>query len=397
MRIVHWDEMFHPAFGYQINVLTKYQAMQGHEVIILTGEHPEEHPTFKGLNDCDVPYMDSQFEKQYNVKIVRIPIFGVVSGNVIYKPGYIKKLKDLDPDVIMCHTNDTMSAITIARARKRINKPIVFDNHMLAMASVNPLHKIFTAYFRKRITPLIKKNNWTVIRTQDDPYIIEEFGIPVEQTPFISFGSDLTIFHPDESVRKQFRDEHDIKESDFVVVYTGKLGEAKGGKLLAEVCNQEYSKENIVFVIVGTARSEYEREVEQMLTKSPNRVIRFNSQNYTDLPRFYQMADLFLCPKQCSLSFYDAQACGLPAVVEDNNVNIDRVSHNNGFFFQSGNAKAMKDQIDKCLVMDKELYRDMKNCAGQFVKTEYGYDIIAQEYTQVMLNEIEKFKANGYK
>lgn len=397
MRIVHWDEMFHPAFGYQINVLTKYQAMQGHEVIILTGEHPEEHPTFKGLNDGDVPSMDSQFEKQYDVKIIRIPIFGVISGNVIYKLGYIKKLKELKPDVIMCHTNDTMSAITIAKARKRINKPLVFDNHMLAMASVNPLHKLFTEYFRKRITPLIIKNQWTVIRTQDDPYIIEEFGIPAKQAPFISFGSDLTIFHPDEGVRKQFRDELKIKDSEFVVVYTGKLGEAKGGKLLAEVCNQTYSNNNIVFVIVGTVRSEYEREVEQMLRNSPNRVIRFNSQNYTDLPRFYQMADLFLCPKQCSLSFYDAQACGLPAVVEDNRVNVDRVSHKNGFYFQSGNAKAMRDQIEKCLTMETTEYQLMKNNSTQFVKSEYGYDKIANLYTQIMQDEVEKFKVSRYK
>jgi glycosyltransferase involved in cell wall biosynthesis len=396
MRIVHWDEMFHPAFGYQINVLTKYQAMQGHEVIILTGEHPEEHPTFKGLNDGDVPSMDSEFERKYNVKIIRIPIFGVISGNVIYKPGYIKEIKELNPDVIMCHTNDTLSAITIAKARKSINKPIVFDNHMLAMASVNPLHRLFATYFRNRITPLIKKNNWTVIRTQDDPYIIEEFGVPVEQAPFISFGSDLTIFHPDEHAREKFRIDNKIKNDDFVVVYTGKLGEAKGGKLLAEVCSFKYSKDNIVFVIVGTARSEYEREVEQMLSNSPNRIIRFNSQNYTDLPQFYQMADLFLCPKQCSLSFYDAQACGLPAVVEDNNVNVERVSHNNGFYFQSGNAKAMRDEIDKCLVMEGITYQNMKNCAASFVKTEYGYDKIAEKYTQVMLDEIAKFKSYGY-
>ena len=36
MRILHVDETFHPAFGYQCNPLAKFQRMQGHEVIILT-------------------------------------------------------------------------------------------------------------------------------------------------------------------------------------------------------------------------------------------------------------------------------------------------------------------------------------------------------------------------
>lgn len=31
MRIVHLDQMFHPDFGDQINILPKYQVKQGHE------------------------------------------------------------------------------------------------------------------------------------------------------------------------------------------------------------------------------------------------------------------------------------------------------------------------------------------------------------------------------
>lgn len=95
MRIVHWDEMFHPTFGYQINVLAKYQAMLGHEVIILTGEHPENHPTFKGLFECDVLQMDAEYTKKYNVRIIRLPIYRVVSGMVLYRPGFLKRIKEL--------------------------------------------------------------------------------------------------------------------------------------------------------------------------------------------------------------------------------------------------------------------------------------------------------------
>lgn len=49
MKILHWDEMFHPSFGYQINVLTKFQVAQGHDVTIFSSDKIEEHPTFKTL------------------------------------------------------------------------------------------------------------------------------------------------------------------------------------------------------------------------------------------------------------------------------------------------------------------------------------------------------------
>lgn len=38
MRIVHIEDFFHPDAGYQINILTKYQVRQGHEVIVVTSE-----------------------------------------------------------------------------------------------------------------------------------------------------------------------------------------------------------------------------------------------------------------------------------------------------------------------------------------------------------------------
>ncbi len=398
MRIVHWDEMFHPTFGYQINVLAKYQAIQGHEVIILTGEHPENHPTFKGLFECDVLQMDAEYSKKYNVRIIRLPIYRVVSGMVLYRPGFLKRIKELKPDVLMCHTNDTISGMIVALSYRYLNMPIVFDNHMLEMAAVNPLHKLFTICFRFCITPIIKRNNWTVIRTQDDPYVYDAYRIPLEQAPFISFGSDLTIFHPDDKVRAYFRQIHGIHEDDFVIVYTGKLSEGKGGKLLAEALRKRFqTNRNIVAVVVGTARSDYELEVEEILANSENRIIRFETQNYLNLPQFYQMADVFLCAKQCSLSFYDAQACGLPVVAEDNNVNVDRVSHQNGFTFRAGNVLDFRQKLETCMNMEDEKYEIIRENAVRFIKSEYNYADISEQYTQIMEREVKRFQRTSCK
>jgi len=61
-----------------------------------------------------------------------------------------------------------------------------------------------------------------------------------------------------------------------------------------------------VLVVGNSPDSEYGNLVEDTFRRSENRVIRFPTQKYTELPRFYQVADLAVFPKQCSLSFYDA-------------------------------------------------------------------------------------------
>lgn len=398
MKILHWDELFHPDFGYQINVLPKFQALQGHEVIIFAPQNVENHPAIRAFrNESDIELADKEYSEKYNVKIIRLPIKGVVSGRVIYKRGYINKIIEIDPDVILCHTNDTLSAMTIARKYKKINKPMVFDNHMLEMASTNPMRKLFRAYFKMFITPLIVKNKWTVIRTQDDEYVNKCLGIPKSQTPFISFGTDVLLFREDKDVRKKFRLKHNISEDDFVVVYTGKLNPAKGGMLLAELtCRSFNITKNIVFIVVGNTSGEYGEKVERTFNASKYKVLRFPTQKYTDLAQFYQAADLSVFPRQCSLSFYDAQACGLPVVSEDNNVNVDRVQHGNGFNFKSGDVEDFKNKIEMCANMPDNEYKQMSVNAQSFVAKEYDYRNIAQQYTDILEREYEKF-ANSKK
>lgn len=394
MRILHWDEMFHPSFGYQINLLAKFQAKEGHEVIILTSDKIDQHPTFSGFGDNrDIQSKDQNYSNQYNVRIIRLPIHTVISGRVIFKRGYIKRIKELNPDVIMCHTNDTLSAIMIAQKYKQINIPIIFDNHMLEMASKNPLRQLFRLYFKWFITPLIKKNEWTVIKTQDDNYVNKCLGIPYDQTPFISFGSDTTLFYPDSNVRRKFRIENEIDQNEFVVVYAGKIDEAKGGKFLAEsILEKVISRRKVVFMIVGNVSGEYGNEVEDLFLQSENRLIRFPTQDYTELSKFYQAADLAIFPKQCSLSFFDVQACALPVLSENNNINVDRLKYGNGITFQSEDISDFREKLNLFVDMDNDLLEKYKENSLKFINENYDFASIEKRYTQILLNEVERFE-----
>lgn len=396
MKILHWDEMFHPTFGYQINVLTKYQVLQGHDVTIFTTENIENHPTFSNFaNKIDIEKEDKKFTEKYGVKIVRLPIYRVISGRAIYKPGFIKKIINQNPDILMCHTNDTLSGMWITLKHKKLNMPIVFDNHMLEMASKNPLNKLFRFFFRKIITPVIIENNFKVIKTQDDNYVNKHLGIPSFLTPFISFGTDTTIFQPDAINRKNFREKHNISEDDFVISYIGKLTEAKGSKVLGEAVKKKFSSnKKIKFIIVGNATTDYEVEAKEMLEKSENEILFFSTQKYTDLPKFYQASELCLFPKQSSLSFYDAQATGLPVVLEDNSLNITRLKFNNGLVFEANNPLDLRKKIIDIIEMQETDYKKMSKNAYYRTIKNYDYKKIAQEYTDLMITEYNTFHSS---
>lgn len=392
MKIVNIEDFFHPDAGYQINILPKYLGKFGHEVIIVTSEMdkvPDALTLFFGRENIE--QRDNEYQEKNNVKIIRLPLKAFISGRAIFTDALKKTIKELSPDVLYVHGNDTAVGMWALKNQNKFEFPLIMDSHMLEMASTNPFNKTFHTLYRKIFTPIIKKNDITVIRTQDDPYVEKVLGIPLTQAPWISYGSDTLLFYPNAEIKKSFRVEHSISKDDFVVVYTGKLDEAKGGKLLAQAFRNKFETDrNVVLVVVGSTGGEYGREVEQTFSESENRVIRFPTQRYCDLAQFYQAADLSVFAKQCSLSFYDAQACGLPVLSEDNNINVDRCSHGNGWNFKAGDKEDFRKKILDIINMDAEAFRTVSKNAYQFIIDNYNYEDKAREYERIIANEFNK-------
>ena len=397
MRIVHIDETFHPSFGYQINSLAKYQALEGHEIIVVTTDAEHLHVAFRFSSDNDhIEEMDREYENKTGVKIVRVPVSRYVSNRAVFKSELFDKIVELEPDVVMLHQIETYASLRYMTKKLYRKYPTVSDSHMLRMSSSNKFAKLFNKAFRMTITPKLVKNEIPVIRTQDDDYVNSVLMIPESLTPFMSFGSDLTLFHPDAAARAKFREENGIPADAFVIVYTGKMDRAKDGQLLASALREKYVAKDgreVVCVVVGNIyEDEYGDGVKAILESSENRIIRFPTQKYTDLPAFYQSADLCLFAKQCSLSFYDAQACGVPVVFEDNNINVDRASHGNASTFKAGDAASFREEIQKYIDMPADEYKTVSDNALKFITDNYDYKDIAAQYTDIMLKAVDRFK-----
>lgn len=397
MKIVQVENIFHPDAGYQINIISKYMVKFGHEVTIITANLDNiNSDVVRFFGKDNIEERDALYEKKYGVNIVRLPVKRVISGRVQFGKEFIPTIKKENPDIVYIHENDSISGMRYLMYYKKLGYPLIMDSHMLEMASQNKFRKYYRFFYKLIFTPRIKKNYIKVIRTQDDSYVEKFLGIPLSQAPWISVGSDIMLFHPDDSKNKEFRVKNNISENAFVVLYAGKLDESKGGMLLAEAIEKKiHTNKEVVFVIVGKTVGEYGKRVEAKLTNSENRVIRFPTQKYEDLAPFYQAADLAVFPRQCSLSFYDVQACAVPVVFENNNINIDRAKFNNAVVFKHDDIDAFRNTMEQMINMPEKEYRVMKEAALQFVLENYNYEIITQKYCDLI--EKEMIRQRGIK
>ena len=394
MRIVEIEDIFHPEAGYQINILSKYMVQFGHEVTIITARLDQIKSSAVSFFGADhLEQKDQTYSKKYGVKIIRLPVDKMISGRVVFGRELIPAIQQVKPDIVYVHGNDTLTGMRYLLQYKKLGYPLIMDSHMLEMASTNRFNKIFRKVYQYIFTPIIIKNKIQVIRTQDDPYVEKCLGIPLSQAPWISVGSDTMLFHPDEEAKTRFRRRYEIPQDDFVIIYAGKLDESKGGMLLAEAIQKKMqTNKEVTFLIIGKAVGEYGRQVEETLKASENRVLRFPTQKYEDLAGFYQAADLAVFPRQCSLSFYDVQACGLPVVFEDDTVNVGRAKCSNAVTFIEGDAADFRKKMADIINLPQAEFSRMQTAAQQYVSENFDYKKIAMKYCMMIEEEMLRQK-----
>lgn len=394
MKIVQLEDFFHPDAGYKINILSKYFARMGHETVIITAELdkiPDFLVSFFGRDN--IAARDREYSERYGVQIIRRPIWAYVSGRALFKDDLAELVNSLHPDVLYVHGNDTAAGMWILRHLKAFDCPIVMDNHMVEMASQNPLRKLYRAYYRSFITPIIIKNRIPVIRAMNDDYVERCLGVPLSLAPWISYGSDMLLFHPDKAAGAKFREANGISDDAFVVLFAGKFDESKGGMLLAELtCREIKTDREIVYLMIGNATGEYGAAVEKRFKDSRYRIIRLPTQKYCDLAGFYQAADVGLIAKQASLNFFDMEACGVPVLSEDNNLNRDRTPCGNGWLFRPDDADDFAARLEHIVNMDSAELEKASENAYNYVKEKYDYYKKALEYMDIIQKVYDREK-----
>ena len=376
MRIVHIapNSPYNNYWGYQDNLLPKYQRKMGHDVtvIITNTEH-------KNGKIIEIP--PSTYDLEDGEHIYRLPrkIYPhIVLTNL---KSYIKVydlLVRINPDFIFFH-GLISSSIFDAIKYKKINPKcvIVQDNHMdynIGYPSDGIKNKMFRMYYRiinrKSIRYVDKVYGVTTWRKK---YAEDYFGIPTEKTDVLIMGADdeKIDFPNRDSIRADIRKKYGVLDNDFLIVTGGKIDSKKKIDVLMEACAME---ENVKLLIFGNVADDVKLKFENLLQDNDN-LIYIGWIPSDKVYSYFFAADLVFFPGQHSVLWEQACASKVPCVFEKWE-GMDHVNNGgNSDFISPISVSSLTEKIEELKYTEK--YYHMKEVALSEKTDIYLYSKIA--------------------
>lgn len=133
------------------------------------------------------------------------------------------------------------------------------------------------------------------------------------------FDKCLTV-----SERAIIRNQYNIQDEDFVIVFAGRLQEYKGIKQLIEAVNLCRSISDLKLLIVGSntfsakSKTSFEKSLYELIGNNPN-IVFTGYVPYNNMYKYYKIANLAVFPstweEPFALTCLEAITCGLPVII----------------------------------------------------------------------------------
>ncbi len=171
--------------------------------------------------------------------------------------------------------------------------------------------------------------------------------IPENKIEVVKNGVDSNLFNPD--VESRVREEYNLSKDTFLILYAGRLVEAKGVQDLVKAFKQMRTEFDVKLMILGEGK--YKTHLKELAPEKD--VIFLDPQPYEKMPEFYNAADLFILPSYWEvqpLGCVEAMACGTP-VISTNVGGIPEIISDGktGLLFEPGDVIDLEKTIRKIL------------------------------------------------
>ncbi len=387
MKIVFLSVWFSENMGYIENCLPKAMASLGHEVHVIssTAQVYYNDPFYKSVYE---PYLGTNITqpltKNVDGFILHRLSFRSLKGKIFLK-GLRKELKHIKPDIVQVF--DAFSFITMQAAFAKSNVKYKFCTANHTVLSVFPLankaiktnvFKRIAFYFTRTIpgTLIAKYTDICYPATIDASFIAEKYyGVPKNKIKVAPLGVDTQFFCPaansdEEKAAHELRNSFNFTNEDIVCIYTGRFTKGKNPLCLAEAIeklNIQGHRYKALFMGNG----------EQLDTiKQKKGCVVHEFVQYHQLIPYYRMADIGVWPRQESTSMLDAAACGLPIVISNKVLAVERVE-GNGLTYTENDLDSMVDALLK--LKDKETRKKLGDFGIEKIQTKYSWLKIAAE------------------
>lgn len=383
MKILHLaiQSPYNEGWGYQENLLPKYQVKLGHEVTLITSVMKNSE------NNSRVICEEEDYISPDGFRVIRRDYehfkFKQLANLVKYYKVY-DLLKEIKPDFIMVHGVNNISAIQVKRYLKKINPNciVIADNHLdpnnCKTLVKNDLKSILFRSYWKLVNFILKDCYKKVygVSPERSTILREVFKIDKEKIDLLPAGADdeKIKFKEKSTIRSIIREKNNISQEDFLIVTGGKIDENKKiDTLMSAVA--KINNPQIKLLVFGESAEHIKSKIKTLAEHKSIRHIGWI--NSDDTYNYFMAADLVFFPGLHSVMWEQACATKTPCVFR----RIKGFEHvNNG-----GNCDFLDLPSEECIIEKinelffTEKYFDIKKKAESEKTDIFLYSNIAKK------------------
>lgn len=378
MTIVHIEQFFHPAYGYQVQNFCRHHSRE-HHIHVITGDGLRGNVV--SVEPELLKRLDEDFTRETGATIHRLPISWQWHHKMWLK-GLHAKLEELQPDAIYAHSLEYLSLPRVLFRNWDRRCVVVTDSHDLPTASFHKfLRKLYFIAAQKWCVEQINRRRitcyYTALPVREN---MDNYGVDPDLQRNLPIGTTLSTFYHDSQAREALRAEWGAGPADTVLLYTGKHDEDKSPHLFFEAASaMAGTHQGQIFVVtVGAQDAGYFAAncapVLRRLQEMGVKVLVSPAIPSSRLKDYYSAADVGVFPCRNTLSCLDAMACGLPVIMQDDATNRDRLQ-SGGRVYDAGDWKDLAAKLRK-MVQDPELRAELGRAGALDMKARYDYGTI---------------------
>ena len=286
----------------------------------------------------------------------------LTKGFVHYTTTDIKVISALllETDILWCHGWNSFFKRRVLRLAQKKGIPILMrgENTQVAMPDGKGLRGFLKRQYLKNI---FNTCSGFLYIGEDNRRYYEEHGVDQRILFPMPYSVDNKFFqikaNSASGNQKNFRDEIGLYNDNPVILYAGKFLRRKNPHLLLEVFLeldfQKLGNPYLLFVGDGEMRGELQKKINY----NSERVKFLGFQNQSQLPSYYELADVFVLPAErepWGLAVNEAMNCGTAVLVSDQcGCARDLINESCGIVVEAGNKEELLLALTKCL-QDRE-------------------------------------------
>ncbi len=387
MKILYIVDYYQPEIGYGSYYIPKELAKIGHSVTILTSNFYYPFPDYqetagKILGQRRVA---EGVNVKEGVRILRSKLWFEIFTRAFFG-GHLTALKLCKPDLVIVDKTAGYSQVVMSVLKYIYGYRLVsVDAHLPSgfVAEGNLVAKeVFYWIFRFLFSGLVNRNVDKFIAVQEKTvHIMKKYYGVTGKIVHIPLGTDTETFSFNRNQRLKIRKKYGFSESEFVVIYTGKIIKEKGVDILFEAMEILINKSRKVrLMLVGGGSDDYLKLCYSRIANTHrNKVVEVGFVKAADLSKYYSASDLAVWPLQESMSMNDAASCGLPFIANNTMGAKFRIKNNNALLYDKGNCRDLAKKIDY-LYQHRKIAKEMGARGKSLMDSELSWTRVASEY-----------------